>query len=413
MAFIEKRGGKFRLIFRYGGKRFRRSLLTDNERAARSSLARVEDNLRRVELGLLEIPDGADISAFLVSDGRALEQPKPKQGLALKELFDAYFAALPDGNLEPTTLATMRQHLKLLYGHFGESFQVRTLTLTHLQQYVEKRAKQKNGRGKPVTPITIKKAVVTLRTVWNWGIQHELLEKTFPGKGLKYPKAKEKPPFQPYADVEALAKRLSPEDAFELWECAFLTLPEIDELLKHVKAAARQPFIYPLFVFAAHTGARRSEIMRSRVTDIDFKSNVITIHERKKSHDSRTTRRVPMSPLLSRVMKDWIARHPGGEFTFCQDAVVPRSKTRRTAPTAITRDEAHDHFKRTLANSRWSNLRGWHSFRHAFCSNAAAAGIDQRIINAWVGHQTETMVLRYRHMIPNQSQEAIRRVFTA
>jgi hypothetical protein len=53
----------------------------------------------------------------------------------------------------------------------------------------------------------------------------------------------------------------------------------------------------------------------------------------------------------------------------------------------------------------------WHVFRHSFCSNCAARGVDQRIINAWVGHQTEEMVRRYRHPIPNQQQEAIRLVF--
>src|SRR5262249_12018086 len=139
-----------------------------------------------------------------------------------------------------------------------------------------------------------------------------------------------KPPFQTLAEVERIAKKLPAEEAAELWECVFLTLPDIKNLLKHVKAMARQPFLYPLFVFAAHTGARRSEIIRSRITDIDFKANVITIHERKKAHDKRTTRRVPMSPLLRSVLKNWIADHPGGEFTFCQETIVPRSKKSRT-----------------------------------------------------------------------------------
>jgi integrase len=116
---------------------------------------------------------------------------------------------------------------------------------------------------------------------------------------------------------------------------------------------------------------------------------------------------------LRSVMKNWIADHPGGEFTFCQETIVPRSKKSRTAPTPLTRDEAHDHFKRTLTDSPWAKLRGWHIFRHSFCSNCAAAGIDQRIIDAWVGHQTEEMVRRYRHLIPSQSQEAIRIVFVS
>jgi site-specific recombinase XerD len=110
-------------------------------------------------------------------------------------------------------------------------------------------------------------------------------------------------------------------------------------------------------------------------------------------------------------MRQWFASHPGGRYAFCLDERLPRGKKTREVGTPITRDEAHDHFKRTLAGSKWHKLRGWHVFRHSFCSNCAAKGIDQRIINAWVGHQTEEMVRRYRHLIPNQQQEAIRLVF--
>jgi hypothetical protein len=33
------------------------------------------------------------------------------------------------------------------------------------------------------------------------------------------------------------------------------------------------------------------------------------------------------------------------------------------------------------------------------------------MINAWVGHQTEEMVRRYGHLIPNQERDAIQSVF--
>jgi integrase len=166
-----------------------------------------------------------------------------------------------------------------------------------------------------------------------------------------------------------------------------------------------------MFVFAAHTGARRAEILRSKLTDIDLRTNMVTIHERKKSHDKITTRRVPMSALLASVMREWIARHPGGAHTFCHSLRVPRSKTKRTEYVPLTRDEAHNHFKRPLAGSKWEKIRGFHVFRHSFCSNCAAKSVDQRVINGWVGHLSDDMVRRYRHLIPDQQKEAIERVF--
>ena len=219
--------------------------------------------------------------------------------------------------------------------------------------------------------------------------------------------------FQTWEEIERKIARggLSEAEQAELWECVFLTLPEIDELLAFVKQFGRWPFVYPMFVFAAHTGARRSEMVRSEIDDFDFESGTVLIREKKRVRGKLSTRRVPLSPLLVETMRHWFDNHPGGRYTFCLNCRLPRGKKTREIGTPITRDEAHDHFKRTLAGSRWEKLRGWHVFRHSFCSNCAAKGIDQRIINAWVGHQTEEMVRRYRHLIPNQQQEAIRAVF--
>jgi len=69
------------------------------------------------------------------------------------------------------------------------------------------------------------------------------------------------------------------------------------------------------------------------------------------------------------VLRDWLSIHPGGPYLFCQAAVVAHSKKKRSTATSVTRDEAHDYFKRTLAESQWEVLRGWHIFRHSFCSN--------------------------------------------
>lgn len=411
MATLEKRGRTYRLAFCYGGRRYRQSLDTKNEKTAQGILARVEDLLHRVSIGTETIPADVDLTTYLMSGTKRTERPVEKSPLTLKELFDRYFANIPINSLELDTIEGMRIHERQLLARLTPHFAIQTLTLSHLQAYVNERAKDPGHHG-TVTATTIKKAIVTLRTVWNWGVQHGHLQGRFPNNGLKFPKSKEKLPFMTYSEIERIAKGIDEKDQAELWECLYLTLAEISELLDYVQEHARQPFVYPMFVFAAHTGARRSEMLRSKVTDIDFGGNFVTIHERKKSHDSLTTRRVPMSPLLREGMQKWLASHPGGEFTFCQGTVA-RSKTRRVTVQPIQRDEAHDHFKRTLAGSKWDKLRGWHVFRHSFCSNCASKWIDQRLINEWVGHLSDSMVRRYRHLIPDQQQHAIRTVFEA
>ena len=249
--------------------------------------------------------------------------------------------------------------------------------------------------------------------MWNWAKHAGYVARPLPLKGLRYPKINEKPPFQTLAEIERriAQNNLSEEQETELWSSLFLTTDEIRELLDHIRATARHPFVYPMFVFAAHTGARRSEILRSQWDDIDFTVGNVTIREKKRVRGRLTTRSVPLSPLLRNVLRDWLPRHPDGSFTFLLGLNVERSKKNREKGSPLTRDEAHDHFKRALATSKWSKARGWHVFRHSFCSNCAAAGLDQRVINAWVGHQTEEMERRYRHLIPDQQQRAIADVF--
>ncbi|WP_428305384.1 tyrosine-type recombinase/integrase [Lacipirellula sp.] len=421
MASLEKRGSAYRIVFRYAGIKYARSLETKSEKTAQAALARLEDNLHRLQLGTLQAPEHGDLAGFLLADVRrnatAFSASVPPQtptasGLTLACLFERFWANLPEGSLEKSTIAGMKIHQRQLEKHFGKTLFIQSLTLSQLQGYIQERSKDKGLHGHRVKSTTIKKAIVTLRTVWNWGRQHELIEKEFPSRGLKYPKGEEKLPFMTFAEVQKRVLNASVAEAAELWECAFLSTREINELLERVKAFGKQPAVHPMFMFAAHTGARRSEMIRSKLTDIDFVENVITIHERKRSHDKVTTRRVPMSPPLRDAMKSLVSSHPGTGSTFWHQASATRGH-RMVAPQPLDADTAHDYFKQTLSDTKWNKLRGWHVFRHSFCSNAAAAGIDQRIINSWVGHQTEEMVQRYRHMLPNHEQAAIALVFSA
>lgn len=195
--------------------------------------------------------------------------------------------------------------------------------------------------------------------------------------GLEYPRRDEREPFMTWEEIERRIARgfLSDEEEAALWECLYLTREQIDGVLKHVKEAARHSFIYAMFVLAAHTGARRSEILRSQIDDFKFDDGIVQIREKKKSRDKRITfRHVDMSPLLVEVMQDWFGRHPGGKHTIAAPLTMLRGK-RRGPQTPPTPHEARDHFKRTLADSKWAKIRGYHVFRHSFASNLACAGV--------------------------------------
>jgi integrase len=244
-------------------------------------------------------------------------------------------------------------------------------------------------------------------------VQAGLVTGTFPHRGLKYPKTTEKPPFRTWDEIERQIQmgNLGTAEQRDLWDCLYLTPPQIEELLAFVKDHANHDFLYPMFVFAAHTGARRSEMLRALIADIDFIDETVLIREKKRARGQRTNRRVPLSAFLVEVLREWLKCHPGGQSLFCHSLEVVRSRKTRVEYEPITRDESHDHFQRTVAGSKWKVLRGWHVLRHSFASDCAVAGVDQRFINAWMGHQTEEMVRRYQHLRPDKQREALALVF--
>src|SRR5207247_4212704 len=110
-------------------------------------------------------------------------------------------------------------------------------------------------------------------------------------------------------------------------------------------------------------------------------SRTVLIREKKRDKTKRLTfRRVPMSEMLAEVFSDWFARHPGGAYTLCRE---PNQMLRQTFATKS--------FRRCFKGTKWVRMRGFHIFRHSFASNLAGVGVDQRIIDEFMGHQTEAM----------------------
>jgi integrase len=412
MGWVERRGKKYRLSFRYGGELFRHSLGVESQKEADESLAVVERNLRLLEEGILDLPRGADLPLFLLSGGKLTARPEVHEVVTLGGLIDLYMGAHV-GAKEKNTLYTARIHANHLRKTLGDGFAIQSLTAADLQSHIQRRAKAKGRGGKPLRPYTIKKEITGLSGVWTWAVRMGHLTGTFPNHGLVYPKSAEKPPFHTRAEIEEQLKRggLTEDEKRELWASLFLTLPEVAEALELVRMTARHDWIYPMFCFAAHTGARRSEILRSRISDFDFQAKSVLIREQKRTKGRQTTRRVPLSSFLASVMKEWFENHPGGIHSISQPLKIFRSRKTRANYAPVTVDESNHHFNATLKGSKWEVIPGWHCWRHSFASNCAARGVDQRLINAWMGHTTTEMQQRYAHLIPNVAKAALDSVF--
>ena len=302
----------------------------------------------------------------------------------------------------------MKTHQNNLIRVLGENIFIDEIDLNKLDAYSKNRGKQKGHRNGMISANTIRKELVTLRRVWQWGKKRGKLTSELPEiREVQLPKSTEHPPFQTFNEITLQIEQsdLTQDESSLLWESLYLEKNEIDELLQHVRERTQNTFLYPMIVAAAHTGARRSELMRSQLADI--RDGVLIIREKKRRRGQESTRRVPMSTLLKKTLNKWKKDHPGGRHTFVIKDSLIRQKSARTP----TRDEVHNHFKSVLKDSKWNVIRGWHCLRHSFISNLASNSVDQRLIDEFVGHTSEEMRRRYRHLFPDVKQAAITSVF--
>ena len=437
MASLEKRNGSWRVIFCY--KRERRYFTIGEVSPSDAAVhkASTEELLRLLKRNLIDIPAGCSIEDFMYHRGKPPEHAAvtatERKELTLQDLRVAYFRS-QEKKLEQTTLDGICLHFCHLERILGGKSLVPLMTRADLQRYVDKRAGEwidpevyrRKRRAKaalakpkrkyvrknapPKTPEpperpkrhpsagTIKKEIISLRTAWNWARRHLDLAEEFPGSHLDYAKIEEGLPFMTWEEAE---RRIAAgDDPEKVWESVYLRPEEVARLLEWVKARPVSPWVYPMFVFAAHTGARRSEVVRALPSDVDLTAGVVTVREKKRDKRKLTTRRVPLTPFLKEVLADWLAKRAKGKTLFCKGD-----------GKEITPREAHNYFQRGLRLSKWGVLKGWHVFRHSFISALASKGVDQRIIDDLVGHSTEEQRRRYRHLFPDVKQRALTEVF--
>lgn len=390
MASLQKKGENWYCQFMYGRQRHTYTIGKVQEDEAQATAARIDYLLMRVRQRLLEVPAGVDIVTFIEHDGKPPAPTSPAATTLFAEFRAAYLKTFGNGALEANTICTAQIHFKHLGVTLGEKFAMADLTLPHLQRHI-------NRRQQDVAAVTIQKELATLRAAWNWACRMQMVQGSFPGAGLVYPKGDEKLPFMTYAEIERrIAAGGNPG---ELWECLYLTHAEIAALLDHVQKQDICPWIYPAFVFVAHTGTRRSEMMRARTEDLDLTARTMTIREKKRAKGRRTTRQVPLSTRLSELLTSWLQHRDGARLVFGHGSGI------------LTPQTVHQSFERAVKDSKWEVLRGWHVLRHSFISALASQGVDQRFIDDFVGHQTEEQRRRYRHLYPSTQAEAIKAVF--
>lgn len=405
MANLGKKAGIFHIRFRFHGKEYKKSLKTSDEGAAEAARHLVELTLHRLLTGQTRVPEGVDAGDFVVSGGTLLqpvEPPVPKAALpSTRQLADRYGTSVKD-LLAPSYHASQTMHLRHLVRHLGglADDPCDRVGFRELDGYLKKRLAERHAN-------TAERERITLLQFYKWVVQQGHLAAS-PAAGLERIKGGEdRPPFRTVAEIDRIAERggLTGEEALALWECLYLNPQEISSLLATVRANAKVDYSFLLHGIPAYTGMRRGEVLRLRWLDVDLDGDFLYARSRKQSRSKKeTVRRVDLHPELKKEMSAWREQRPKGQFVICEEDTLD----------PISNDRANRCFWQPMRHTEWclDNAKDWfkvgfHTYRHSFASNLAAAGVDQRIIDEWMGHQTEAMRRRYRHLFPKNRRSAI------
>ena len=102
---LDKASGRYRVRFRHAGGAFKRSLKTSDRREAKAVLGRVEETIRLLERGRLDLPSDSDPGLFILSDGKLNGKAVAPKGYSLAGLVRLYLQSLPEGAKAHSTLS--------------------------------------------------------------------------------------------------------------------------------------------------------------------------------------------------------------------------------------------------------------------------------------------------------------------
>ena len=245
------------------------------------------------------------------------------------------------------------------------------------------------GTARPLAPGTVRRIHVILRRALAQGVKWGWI-------GVN-PAAAATPPKVPKPDIK----------------------PPTGEQLGRVlhRAFDEQPELACYLLIAAATGARRSEVVALRWTDIDVQQRTVSIRRGvvmgpdglvEKDTKTHSARRVSLDARTSSVLSDHLARmrHRGevcgvelrpDSFVFSNAAGC----TEPWFPDTVSRS-----FKRLCRREGIPDVR-LHDLRHFVATQLFGAGVDARTIAGRLGHRDAATTLNvYAHFLESVDRDA-------
>ena len=141
-----------------------------------------------------------------------------------------------------------------------------------------------------------------------------------------------------------------------------------------------------VIMFIYSTGARLSECINVKITDIDSKRNQVNIQEGK----GLKQRVVPLSPMLLIVLRKYYKTYRPGYYLFEGGG----GKGTHLGATAVREILKKARYKTTHIKKHYTP----HTFRHCFATHLLEQGTNLLVIQRLMGHSDLGNTLKYLHV---------------
>jgi integrase len=191
----------------------------------------------------------------------------------------------------------------------------------------------------------------------------------------------------------------------------FLTLEEVEALLRAVPDDDLGRVERVLYLTAAMSGLRLGELLALRWLDVDWPVALIRVRQ----SYSRSTWGTPKTlssaravPLADRLAGELDRHFQTSAFTGDGDLVFAHPLLGTPLDASKLRKRMGGAMGRAGLGARWGRKNGitFHSFRHTFATRMAAAGAPLRAIQEWLGHEGAGTTEVYRHYSPDPTGAA-------
>ncbi len=284
------------------------------------------------------------------------ESPPPETTVTVDQAAEHLMRHLEAIGRRPTTLATYRSLFKthLQWGVEGTSLE--RITARDIQEL------DREMRDKGLGPKTRLNALKLLSEIFVFAKRQGWCRRN-PCEQVQFPQV------EPTSDIR------------------FLTETELVALLEAVDIDA-EPLghtDWAMFLTAALTGLRQSELLGLQWRDVDFAAERVRVRRSyvrghwgplKSGHSSRS---VPMAPQVAAALRRHLDR---SQYRDREDLVFGHPHTGKVLSySAIDR-----RFKKTLRAAKVREMR-FHDLRHTFGTRLAANGVPPRDLQEWMGHE--------------------------